>query len=562
MSAGTVSASTTAARSPSGAGNPASFAAALPSNLSQSPLLGIFGVIMGAGIVTLTGRFVTLGLADLKGNLGIGFDEGAWIGTAFNAALMFIGPFTVYLGGVLGPRRILLTCAAVFTLVSAFLPFAHSYSLLIALLVIAGLSSGTFYPLTLTFALRNIPLLYLALTIALYATCVEGSVNFAPYLYGFFRDQFSWKWMFWTSAVVTPVMMACVYFGIPPPKMRPPSEPPSFAGFFYASAGFALVFAALDQGQRLDWWRSGVFTALLVSGVFLLLASLTRRFMGPNPLVDLPYLRQWNTILLAIALIAFRFALLGTALIIPQSLTVRGFDTAQIGPAVLWTAVPELVLTVIGAYFLNKGLDSRLLMAIGFACMAFACLLNADFTSAWAAENFFRSELLMAVGQSFAFMGLVSSLILQAFFSGGLNAPQRILTFSAFFHTIRLFGGQIGVATVTRFIAEREKLHSNILGLQVQPGDWITDGTIRNLTAGLVARSSGVAEAAVRALEIVNSKVRLQAYTLTFIDAFHLIAWACVGILLLTAMLRRYPMNFGDLGRMQQSHSPGQKEKP
>jgi DHA2 family multidrug resistance protein len=558
-----VSASTTAASHSSGAGNPAAFAAALPSDLSHTPLLGILGVIMGAGIVTLAGRFITLGVADLKGNVGIDFDEGAWIGSAFNSAVMFIGPFTVYLGGVLGPRRILLTCAAVFTLVSAFLPFVHSYSLLIALLVIAGLSSGTFYPLTLTFALRNIPLRYLALTIALYATCVEGAVNFAPSLYGFFRDHLSWEWMFWSSAVVTPVMMTCIYFGIPSsPKIKPPGEPPSFAGFFYASAGFALVFAALDQGERLDWWRSGVFTALMASGVFLLLSSLVRRCMRPNPLVDLPYLRQWNTIVLAIALVAFRFALLGTILIIPQSLAVRGFDAAQIGPAVLWTGVPVLLLTIIGAHFLNKGLDTRLLMAIGFACMAFACLLNADFTSAWSAENFFRSELLMAVGQSFAFMGLVSALILQAFFSGGMNAPQRTLTFSAFFHTVRLFGGQIGVATMTHFIAEREKLHSNLLGLQVQAGDWITEGTIRNVTAGLAAKSSGGAEAAGRALGIVNSKIRLQAYSLTFIDAFHLVAWACVVILLLTAMLRRYPMNVGDLGRLQQGFSPAQKERP
>ena len=36
-------------------------AGALPSELSQSPLLGILGVVMGAGIVTLTGRMLTLG---------------------------------------------------------------------------------------------------------------------------------------------------------------------------------------------------------------------------------------------------------------------------------------------------------------------------------------------------------------------------------------------------------------------------------------------------------------------------------------------------------------------
>ena len=42
----------------------------VPAELSKSPLLGILGVIMGAGIVTLTGRMITLGLADLKGSLG------------------------------------------------------------------------------------------------------------------------------------------------------------------------------------------------------------------------------------------------------------------------------------------------------------------------------------------------------------------------------------------------------------------------------------------------------------------------------------------------------------
>lgn len=58
---------------------------------------------MGAGIVTLTDRMITLGLADLKGHVGIGFDDGAWISSAYNIALIFIGPFTVYLGGLMGP---------------------------------------------------------------------------------------------------------------------------------------------------------------------------------------------------------------------------------------------------------------------------------------------------------------------------------------------------------------------------------------------------------------------------------------------------------------------------
>src|SRR6266581_1205645 len=119
--------------------------AAVPAEVSSKPLLGILGVVTGAGVVTLTSRMISLGLPDFRGLHGFGYDESAWIGSAFDAGLMFIGPFTVYLG---------------------------------------GLTAGTFYPLTLTFALRNIPLRYLPFTLALYATFVDGAVNIAPSLYG------------------------------------------------------------------------------------------------------------------------------------------------------------------------------------------------------------------------------------------------------------------------------------------------------------------------------------------------------------------------------------------
>ena len=556
MAAASITSST--GRAPAGV---SSGLAALPIDLSHSPVLGIVGVILGAGIVTLMGRLIGLGLADLKGNVGIGFDDGAWISSAYNVALMFIGPFSVYLGALLGPRRVLLVGAGLFSLIAAYLPLVHSYSLLIALLAVAGLTSGTFYPLTLTFALKSLPLRYLALVIALYATFIEGAVNFAPSIYGFCRNELSWQWMFWIPAVLTPLMMACIYFGIPQsPKPDSKKQPPSFVGFFYLSASFALLFAAVDQGERLDWWRSGTFTALFTGGILLLLFSFVRRLRSPNFLVDLPYLRQWNTILLSVALFTFRFVLLATVVIIPQSLAIRGLDPQQYGPAVLWTASFELFLAFVGALFIYRGIDNRLLMAIGFAAVAFACLINANFSSAWAPENYFRSEMLMGVGQSLAMMGLVSSLVLQATASGALQAPQRALTFAAFFHTVRLLGGQVGVAMMIHFINQREKIHSNLLGLHVQSGSWVTDGTLYRLAAGLSAKSSGSMAATSRAAEVIDAKLRLQAYSLTFIDGFYLVAWACAGMLLLTAILRKAPLSFAEFSLLQQRFTLTQRK--
>jgi DHA2 family multidrug resistance protein len=103
---------------------------------------------------------------------------------------------------------------------------------------------------------------------------------------------------------------------------------------------------------------------------------------------------------------------------------------------------------------------------------------------------------------------------------------------------------------MARFIAEQEKAHSYLLGLHVQSGDWNAEHTVRILTAGLVTKSGDAAAAAGQAVELVGGAVRLQAYTLAFIDAFHLIAWLSVITLILIATLRRFPLNFRDLAAL------------
>jgi DHA2 family multidrug resistance protein len=80
-------------------------------SISTNPYLGILGVFLGAGLATLNARLVSVGLADLRGALGLGFDEASWIPTALNMATMFSGVFVVFLNAFWGPRRILLPAA-------------------------------------------------------------------------------------------------------------------------------------------------------------------------------------------------------------------------------------------------------------------------------------------------------------------------------------------------------------------------------------------------------------------------------------------------------------------
>ena len=170
-------------------------------------------------------------------------------------------------------------------------------------------------------------------------------------------------------------------------------------------------------------------------------------------------------------------------------------------------------------------------MTAGFLCIAGASLLNAQYTSTWSATNYYRSELLMGVGQSFAFIGLMAGIVMQALFSGALSKPQSVLTFSAFFHVVRLFGGQIGVAVMTHFIAIRERVHSNLLGLHVQGGEWVTDTSVHQLTADTLRKSASCLR---RPDEQSISLPRVSAYKDTrsrLLTGFHIISWACVAAL-------------------------------
>ena len=62
----------------------------LPSAPTSIPWVGLLAVLMGTFISTLNGRLSTFGLADIRGAVGAGFDEGAWITTAQTMAQMFI----------------------------------------------------------------------------------------------------------------------------------------------------------------------------------------------------------------------------------------------------------------------------------------------------------------------------------------------------------------------------------------------------------------------------------------------------------------------------------------
>ena len=515
--------------------------------IAARPYVGILAVLLGLMTTTLNGRLVNVGLPDLRGALGAGFDEASWIPTALNMGTIFIGVFSVFLGAVYGIRRVLLVSGAVFTVTSLVLPFSPTLGVMLALQTIAGLSSGAFYPLTMTFVARALPPKLIPLGIAAYALDVVVTNNLGALIQGLFAEHLSWHWTFWAAAVLMPLVMICVYFGIPRPSASSTPKP-SWLSFFYLGLGLGMTYAVLDQGERLDWLNSGLIVGLIAGAIVMFGAATLRRLRQPNPFVNLPFLNARNVVIIGLGIFFIRFSLLAPLVMIPGFLAnIPQYRPLQTGQALAWVAVPQFVLVWLAAISMVV-IPPRIVMAAGFSAIAVACWMAAHVDPTWSGDSFQMPELVFALGVALAFVGLVTNLVLLALEMGAVTSVTNISTYSAWCHTVRLLAGQMGTALFTRFLNVQEKWHSNMIGQHVDVGSWLTTERLGSLASTVAPSSTGLGDAQARAAGLLSGQVRAQAYTLASSDAFMLIACAIVVYLLLLVFLRPSTINLRHAG--------------
>jgi MFS transporter, DHA2 family, multidrug resistance protein len=427
---------------------------------------------------------------------------------------------------------VLLISSAVFAVSNFLLPFSPDLRFVLAFQMVSGLASGTFIPLTIGFVAQNLPPRLVVYGVAAYVLNLELSLNIAASIEGWFSDNWSWRWIFWDTALLAPLMWVCVHFGMPrQPINRALLKTADWSGIVYAGMGFSLLYAALDQGNRLDWLNSGLITGLVIGGGLLLAAFAVQELTHHRPWVDLRFAASGNFPLLFLCIAFFRFSILSTSYIIPQYLTtVQGYRAMEVGGVLVWIALPQFVLAPLTARLL-RFVDARFLTAVGFTLIGVACLMATQLTDQWIGDDFLPSQIVQAFGQSIGLTSLVW-LALQHL------DPSQVLTFGAVLQTGRLFGAEIGTGFVQTIIRVREQVHSNLIGLHVATGSLITGDRLQGYARAVAGRSVGAPDADARATALLAHSVQNQANVLAYIDGFMIIGFAVIGMLLLMLLLR------------------------
>jgi len=502
--------------------------------IARYPLFAVGAVLLGAFLANFDSRLTSVGLPDLRGAFALSFDEGAWLSTAAIGSQIFIAPTVAWLATAFGLRRVLGIPSLIYALVSFVIPFVHHYLTLLALSIAHGILLGTFVPATLMIIFRNLPIRWWLPAIALYSIRVGFALDSSTSLVGFYVEHLGWQWLYWQGVVIAPLMGLMVYLGTPQePVNRALLEDADWGGMLLLGASVSMIYAGLDQGNRLDWLGSGTVTALLLGGAVLLVAFLINERLVRQPWAHVSVLFSRNIALSLAVILLYTLTSLSNSSLVPNFLgTIGQLRPEQSGVLLLtYGALPMVVLVPVSIYLLRH-VDPRLVLVLGLAAFAAANLLGTQLTHDWAREDFIAIALLQSVGQAFTLLPI----IILALSNSDLT---RATAFAAYIQIMRLGGAEIGVALMGTWLRVREQVHSAYLGLNIQSGDPDVIRLIQQLIGRFTGHGAGSAQA--RAVGTLAAAVQREANVLAYIDAFWLCFWLAIAALGCVALITRAP---------------------
>jgi MFS transporter, DHA2 family, multidrug resistance protein len=502
--------------------------------IARYPLFAVGAVLLGAFLANFDTRLSSVGLPDLRGGFSLSFDEGAWLSTAAIGSQIFIAPSVAWLATAFGLRRVLGVASLVYAVVSFVIPLVHQYPVLITLSVVHGILLGTFVPATLMIIFRNLPIQWWLPAISIYAIRVGFAFNTSQSAVGFYVERLGWQWLYWQGVFIAPLMALMVYLGTPPePVNRNLLRDADWGGMLLFGTSVAMIYAGLDQGNRLDWLGSGTVVALLSGGAVLFVVFVVNEFLVREPWAHVNVLFSRNVGLSLLAIVLYALTSLANSTLVPNFLaTIGGLRPEQTGTLLLaYGALPVVVLLPLSIWLLRH-FDTRAVAVLGFSAFAAANLLGTQLTHDWARGDFVTIVLLLSIGQALTLLPIIITLLAN-------SDPTRATAFAAYIQVSRLGGAEIGVALMGTWLRVREQVHSYYLGVHVESGSADVTQLLKQFTDYFAGHGAG--SAAARATDMLATEVQREANVLAYIDGFWLCFWIAVAGLVVTALVTRAP---------------------
>lgn len=503
---------------------------------ASRPYLIVAALLLASFVVGFDTRVFAVGLPDLRGAFSLGVDEASWLSTIANAPQILISSAVAWLATVFGIRRVMIPACLVYAGISLAIPMVHGTEVLFALHAVRALLLGVFIPATIMVIFRNLDMKYWLIGFAIYALRLPLSQSLGFVLVGLYGDYLGWQWLYWQDVIIAPLIALLLIVGAPKEEINfNLLENADWGGMLLLGSSMTMIYVALDQGNRLDWFQSGIVTSLLIGGLILAVGFLINESLVERPWAHASVILSRNIGTGYAIIIAFTFSSSAGSIVIPSFLqNVVGLRPVSISSLYIIGAVIPVFFFMAAAIYLLRRIDARFCIIAGLAAMAVASLLGSRLTIEWSPTSFLPVVLLYTFGQSFVFFAAVVYLIAN-------TDPKRATAASAYIQVIRLGSAELAVSLLNTWLRQREQFHSNLLTGPITASSHDLNGILAKLGALFGTGARGHLEA----LSTVVSGVRAQAYILSYADGFVLSFWFALAGLVFVVFMGAMP--FGPL---------------
>ena len=498
-----------------------------------TPGIVAIAVMLATFMEVLDSSVVNVALPHIAGNLSASLDESTWVLTSYLVSNAIVLPATGWLSAVFGRKKFYMTCVVIFALSSVLCGLSPSLPFLVLFRIVQGLGGGALQPISQAIMLESFPTRRRGIGMAIYGIGVVFAPIIGPTLGGWITDNYSWRWIFYINLPISVLALAMTkIYVIDPPYLRRGVGKVDYAGLGFLAVGIGALQMVLDNGQRNDWFQTAWIAQLSLLSVVCLIALVIWELRTEHPIIDLHIFKVRNFAPGTILIFALGIVLYGSLVLLPEFVqTLLGYSAMQAGMVMSPGGFGTLVFMPVVGHLVGRR-DARYMIMFGMAVLSGSLLMMSRYNlqiSFWDAAT---PRIVMGVGLAFLFVPL--STVTFAYMP-----REEMGNATGLFNLFRNLGGSFGIAGVTTVLANRAQFHQARLAEHSSPYNPVFN---QALTKADSEHESRRIEPIVRAKECYRYDLQTtvkQAMTLSFVDAFWLLAVIILILMPIVFIMRR-----------------------
>ncbi|MBA4162506.1 MAG: EmrB/QacA family drug resistance transporter [Novosphingobium sp.] len=487
-----------------------------------NPFLLVIGIMLASLLQILDSTIANVAIPHMQSSLGSTSDEISWVLTSYIVALAVTMPITGWLADRIGSRRLFIYSVAGFVLSSMLCGMAQNVTQMVIFRALQGATGAFITPLSQSAMIDTNRPSRQPQMIAIWGMGIMVGPIMGPILGGWLTENWNWRAVFYVNVPLGAVSLAILIAALP--SREKIERRFDLLGFALLATTLTSIQLLLDRGNHIDWFESKeawLYAWLGISGAWIAAIHFTT---ARSPLFDRELFRDANYVFALLLSLVIGVVMFATMALLPPMLQhLFGYSVVDTGETLMARGVGTLITMQLTGIIIRRGFDPRVLIAMGFALMAFSMWQMSGWSLATTRSHVVWSGFIQGLGMGMVFIPMNAS----AF---ATIAPQLRTDGSSLLNLARSIGASIGISIVVTLLSRNLQVsHSDMAGR-------LTASMMGMIDFSTLDRFQGMGEAALRMLD---AEVNRQAAMVAYIDDFYLMMWMSLAVIPLTFFMTK-----------------------